>query len=114
MQHAFYIPVIFEIDNIGDIIPGSYIEIFLKTNEVKDVLTIPYSSLLEEQGHYYAFVQVSGEGFEKRELELGINDGINIQVISGIKENERVVSKGAYQIKLATMSGEMPSHGHAH
>ena len=51
---------------------------------------------------------------KKRELELGINDGIDIEVISGIKENERVVSKGAYQIKLATMSGEMPSHGHAH
>jgi cobalt-zinc-cadmium efflux system membrane fusion protein len=113
-EHAFYIPVNFEIDNKGDIIPGSYIEIFLKTNEVKDVLTIPYSALLEEQGHYYAFVQTSGEGFEKRELELGINDGIDIQVISGIKENERVVSKGAYQIKLATMSGKMPAHGHEH
>ncbi len=113
-EHAFYIPVNFEIDNKGDIIPGSYIEIFLKTNEIKNVLTIPYSALLEEQGHYYAFVQISGEGFEKRELELGINDGIDIEVISGIKENERVVSKGAYQIKLATMSGEMPAHGHEH
>ncbi len=113
-EHAFYIPVNFEIDNKGDIIPGSYIEIFLKTNEVKDVLTIPLSSLLEEQGHYYAFVQTSGEGFVKRELELGINDGIDIQVISGIKENERVVSTGAYQVKLATMSGEMPAHGHEH
>jgi cobalt-zinc-cadmium efflux system membrane fusion protein len=25
-----------------------------------------------------------------------------------------VVSKGAYQIKLATMSGKMPAHGHEH
>ena len=113
-EHAFYIPVNFEIDNKGDIIPGSYIEVFLKTNTVKNILTIPLSSLLEEQGHYYAFVQTSGEGFEKRELELGISDGIDIQIITGIKENERVVSKGAYQIKLATMSSEMPAHGHEH
>lgn len=113
-KHAFYIPVNFEIDNIGDIIPGSYIEIFLKTNKINDALTIPLTSLLEEQGHYYAFVQTSGEGFQKRELELGISDGIDIQVISGIKENERVVSKGAYQIKLATMSAKMPEHGHEH
>lgn len=113
-QHAFYIPVNFEIDNKGDIIPGSYIEIFLKTTELNNVLTIPLSSLLEEQGHYYAFVQTSGEGFQKRNLELGVSDGINIQVISGIKENERVVSTGAYQIKLATMSGKMPEHGHEH
>lgn len=113
-QHAFYIPVNFEIDNKGDIIPGSYIEIFLRTTEINNVLTIPLSSLMEEQGHYYVFVQSSGEGFQKRVLELGISDGINIQVISGIKENERVVSKGAYQIKLATMSGKMPAHGHEH
>ena len=52
--------------------------------------------------------------FEKRNLELGISDGIHIQVISGIKENERVVSTGAYQIKLATISGKMPEHGHEH
>ena len=113
-QHAFYIPVNFEIDNKGDIIPGSYIEIYLKTTAINNVLTIPLSSLMEEQGHYYAFVQTSGEGFEKRNLELGISDGIHIQVISGIKENERVVSTGAYQIKLATISGKMPEHGHEH
>ena len=104
----------FEIDNKVDIIPGSFIEIFLITTEVKDALIIPLSALLEEQGHYYAYVQTSGEGFQKRNLKLGSNDGEYVQVLSGIKENERVVSKGAYQIKLATMSGKMPSHGHEH
>ncbi len=113
-EHAFYIPVTFEIDNKGDIIPGSFIEIFLKTNVINDVLTIPFSALLEEQGHYYAFVQTSGEGFQKRELKIGANDGMNVQILSGINENERVVTKGAYQIKLATMSGKMPAHGHEH
>jgi cobalt-zinc-cadmium efflux system membrane fusion protein len=113
-EHAFYIPATFEIDNKGDIIPGSFIEIFLRTTEEKDVLIIPLSALLEEQGHYYAYVQTSGEGFQKRNLKLGPNDGEYVQVLSGIKENERVVTKGAYQIKLATMSGKMPSHGHEH
>ncbi|MCH7785789.1 MAG: efflux RND transporter periplasmic adaptor subunit [Bacteroidetes bacterium] len=111
---AYYIPVNFEIDNKGEIIPGSFIEVFLKTNMLKNALLIPYSALIEEQGNYYAYVQTSGEGFQKRELKLGINDGIYIQVLSGIKENERVVIKGAYQIKLATMSGKMPAHGHEH
>ncbi|MBL4593307.1 MAG: HlyD family efflux transporter periplasmic adaptor subunit [Flavobacteriales bacterium] len=113
-ERSYYIPVHFEIDNKGEIIPGSFIEVFLKANIIKDALIIPYSALIEEQGHYYAYVQTSGEGFQKRELKLGINDGFSVQVISGINENERVVSKGAYQIKLATMSGKMPAHGHEH
>ena len=113
-NNAYYIPVNFEIDNKVKIIPGSFIEVFLKTTKLENVLGIPYSALIEEQGSVYAYVQTSGEGFQKRELILGVNDGINVQVLSGIKENERVVTKGAYQIKLATMSGKLPAHGHEH
>ena len=69
---------------------------------------------MEEQGNYYVYVQTSGEGFQKRELKIGVNDGISVQILSGIKENERVVTKGAYQIKLVSMSGKMPEHGHEH
>ncbi|MGR3317395.1 MAG: efflux RND transporter periplasmic adaptor subunit [Candidatus Anammoxibacter sp.] len=113
-DNAYYIPVNFEIDNNGEIIPGSFVEVFLKSNVIKDTLVIPYSALLEEQGNYFAYVQTSGEGFQKRELKIGANDGMNVQVLAGIKEDERVVIKGAYQIKLATMSGKMPAHGHEH
>lgn len=113
-NNAFYIPVNFEIDNNSEIIPGSFIEIFLKTNVIKDALVIPYSAFIEEHGNYFAYVQTSGEGFQKRELKIGANDGMNVQVLAGIKEGERVVIKGSYQIKLATMSGKMPAHGHEH
>ena len=111
---AYHIPVNFEISNNGRIIPGSYVEVFLKTNVIIDALVIPYSALIEEQGNYFAYVQTSGEGFQKRELEIGTNDGTNVQVLAGIKEGERVVIKGGYQIKLATMSGKIPAHGHEH
>ena len=113
-NNAYHLPVNFEINNQGNLISGSFIEIFLKTTTIKNALVIPYAALIEEQGTYYAYIQTSGEGFQKRELKLGANDGFQVQVLSGIKENERVVIKGAYQIKLATMSGKMPAHGHEH
>jgi RND family efflux transporter MFP subunit len=113
-NNAYYIPVNFEINNNGEIIPGTFAEVFLKTNVMKDALVIPYSALIEEQGNYFAYVQTSGEGYQKRELKIGANDGMNVQVLAGIKEGERVVIKGGYQIKLATMSGKMPAHGHEH
>jgi membrane fusion protein, heavy metal efflux system len=113
-ENSAFIPVSFEIDNKGEIIPGSFIELFLKSDPIADALVIPASSLIEEQGIFYVYVQVEGESFQKREVKLGVSDGINVQVLSGIKEGERVVSKGAYQIKLATMAGSMPAHGHEH
>jgi len=104
----------FTIDNNSEIIPGSFVEVFLKTHVIKDALVIPYSALIEEQGNYFAYVQTSGEGFQKRKLKTGANDGMNVQVLAGIEEGERVVIKGGFQIKLATMSGKMPAHGHEH
>jgi hypothetical protein len=37
-----------------------------------------------------------------------------VQVLSGITAGERVVSAGAYEVHLSTVSGAMPAHGHAH
>jgi len=113
-KNNFYIPVNFEIDNRGNLIPGSFVQVYLVSSEIKDALIIPVSSLIEEQGLFYVYVQTAGESFQKREVKLGPGDGINIEVLSGVDSGERVVTKGAYNIKLATMSGNVPAHGHEH
>ena len=108
------IPVYFELDNTGNLLSGSFIEVWIKTNPNSSALKVPVAAIMEEYGAFSVYVQTSGESFEKREVELGVSDGINIQVISGVKEGERVVTKGAYQVKMASMSGQVPAHGHSH
>lgn len=110
----YYVPVNFEIDNKGSLIPGSFVQVYLISKEIKDALIVPVTSLIEEQGLFYVYVQTAGESFQKREVKTGASDGINIEILSGISERERVVTKGAYNIKLASMSGTMPEHGHTH
>ena len=107
-----FIPVTFEIDNAGQLVSGSIIEIYLKSSTIADALVVPISALIEEQGIFYVYVQIGGESFQKREVKLGASDGLNLQVLSGIVENERVVTKGGYQIKLSSASGALPAHGH--
>ena len=111
---APFIPVQFQMDGRPDLLPGTFAEVFLKTSPIENALVIPVSALVEEQGIFYAFVQTEGESFQKRELKLGANDGIQVQVLSGVAEGERVVTKGAYQIKLSQASGVLPAHGHEH
>lgn len=108
------IPVYFEIDNKGTLLPGSYIEILIKTNPTGKGVIVPHSALLEEYGKYSVIVQLEGEIFELREVQLGITDGLYAQIISGVDEGERVVTTGAYQVKMAAMKSEVPAHGHAH
>lgn len=109
-----FIPVTFEIDNAGQLVSGSIVEIYLKSSAIADALVVPVSSLVEEQGIFYVYVQTGGESFQKREVKLGASDGLNVQVLEGISENERVVIKGGYQIKLSSASGALPAHGHEH
>lgn len=110
--NSAFLPITFEIDNIGNLISGSAAEVFLKSLAIPNSLVIPVSALMEEQGNFYVFVQLGGESFQKREIKIGGSDGKNVEVLSGIEAGERVVTKGAYQIKLSSASGELPEHGH--
>lgn len=113
-EGATFVPVLFEIDNKINIIPGSAVEFYLKSATETNSLVIPVSSLIEEQGNFFVYVQAGGESFEKREVKAGGSDGQKVQVLQGLQEGERVVTLGAYQIKLSTASGTMPAHGHEH
>lgn len=112
--NTLFIPVTFSFDNKGEVFPGSLVDVYLKLQPFDGAIIIPVSALIEEQGVFYAYVQTGGESFVKRELKMGGSDGIHVHVLSGLNEGERVVTKGAYQIKLATASGAIPAHGHAH
>jgi len=111
---ANYLPVYFEIDNKGKLLSGAFVEVFLKTIPIENAVVIPWSAVMEDYGNYYVYVQISGESFEKRDVKLGVNNGIEVQVISGVSEGEWVVTTGAYQVKMASMSSTIPAHGHSH
>jgi RND family efflux transporter MFP subunit len=112
--NSTFVPITFEIDNVGNLIPGAVTEVFLKSQIIPETLVIPVEALMEELGNYYVYIQTGGETFLKQEVQLGGNDGKNVQVLSGLKEGERVVTKGAYAIKLASSTGAIPEHGHSH
>lgn len=112
--NSAFIPVTFEIDNRGEVLPGSFVEVYLRSTPIPDALVVPLSALVEEQGVYYVYVQIAGESFSRREVKIGGTDGINVRILSGVEEGERVVTKGAYNIKLSVASGTLPAHGHEH
>lgn len=109
-----YIPVIFEFNNTGDVVQGSYAEIFLITDDRKNVITVPLTALTEEQGLHYVYIQIDEEGYRKQEVTLGESDGERVEILSGVKAKDKVVVKGAIQVKLASASNAIPAHNHNH
>lgn len=111
-----YIPVTFEFDNRGDLVPGSYVEVYLKTSAPSDGIHIPLGAVVEDQGVRYVFVKDDDDedAFIKREVRLGVSDGREVMVLSGLKEGERVVTEGAVHVKLAGVSAVPAGHTHNH
>lgn len=112
-DQSFYIPVTFEFDNIGEIIPGAFTEVYLLSSPQENVISVPVPSITEEQGLNFVYLQLDEEGYKKQEVMLGQNNGERVQILSGLKNGDKVVTKGVYQVKLAATSSVMPE-GHAH
>ena len=111
----FLIPVALQIDNIGNFTAGGFVEVYLKTLTNTLALTVPTSSLLEDQGTFFVYVQVTPELFEKREIKIGATDGVRTEIKTGLNSGERIVTKGAILIKLAQATGTLDAHsGHVH
>ena len=111
----FMIPVHLEVDQVKGLIPGDFVELFLKTGSQNNTLVLPNSALLEEQGYFFVYVQLTPELFEKREVETGGTDGLYTQISNGISPDERIVTQGAMFIKLAQATGALDPHaGHVH
>lgn len=111
----FLIPVALQIDNIGSFTAGGFVEVYLKTVTNTLALTVPTTSLLEDQGIYFVYVQVTPELFENREVKIGATDGVRTEIKTGLNSSERVVTRGAILIKLAQATGTLDAHsGHVH
>lgn len=93
---------------------GAYTEVHIATGTPTKGLIIPADALLEDYGVYSVIVQRSGELFERRNVSVGKRNGKNIEIVKGLSAGEVVVTIGAYQVKMASMSGKAPAHGHAH
>ncbi|MCH7719647.1 MAG: efflux RND transporter periplasmic adaptor subunit [Planctomycetes bacterium] len=109
------VPIHYELPNPDGLFRvGQFVEVRLETQTASEAVAIPEDAVVMDNGRPIAFVLIGGESFQRRELELGVRDGGFVEVRSGIAVGERVVTQGAYTVKLASLSPASFGHGHAH
>lgn len=93
---------------------GSLTQVQIAMGDAEQATLVPQSALLEDYGNYSVMLQLSGESFERRPISIGKRNGKNVEVLKGLQLGDVVVTTGAYQVKMASMSGSTPAHGHEH
>ena len=109
------VEVRYALDNRGLRLPvGHGIRVRLFVGEAEARPAVPESAIVDDGGRPVVFVQTGGESFERRPVRLGSREGGYVHALEGVEPGERVVSRGAYLIRLAAMSTQIPAHGHVH
>jgi len=109
------VEVRYELDNREHRLPvGRGVRLRLFVGGAEALPAVPDSSVVDDGGRPVVFVQRDGESFERRPVRLGSREGGYVHALEGVEPGERVVSRGAYLIRLAAMSSQIPAHGHVH
>lgn len=109
------VPLIFEFDNPKQLLrAGMYANVRVFTGEKEQGVVVPSSAVFDDGGQNVVYVQLGGESYQRRIVKLGIKQGDDIILKNGVNAGEYVVSRGAYQLRLASSSPAEAGHGHAH
>jgi membrane fusion protein, heavy metal efflux system len=96
----------------SDVRPGASVIVSVRIGKPAPALAVPRTALVEINTRPYVFVQLDGEHFEKRLVVPGAADGDFLRIESGLKAGERVVSRGGFDVHLASVMGTVESHRH--
>ncbi|NHZ82277.1 efflux RND transporter periplasmic adaptor subunit [Massilia sp. CCM 8695] len=108
-------PLLFEFANPDQRLRiGMAVRASVFSGKATEVIAIPATALIDDNGQSVVYVQRGGEAFERRAVQLGMRDGEWVEIRSGVAVGERVVSKGAYQVRLAATAPAAMGEGHVH
>ena len=109
------VPIIYELsDPDRRLAIGQAVSLRVFVSAPTEAVTVPDSAIVDDAGQPVVFVQVAGERFERRAVELGNRKSGLVQIIGDVAVGERIVVRGAPFIRLAALSPQVPAHGHTH
>jgi RND family efflux transporter MFP subunit len=104
-----------EVANPGEtLLIGQVGTAVLFTSGKQRLPAVPQAAVLTEAGRPYVFVQEGGETFTRRFVEIASREGDLVGIRSGVKPGERVVTRGSYEVQLASAAKGLPAEGHVH
>jgi len=95
--------------------PGMQAQVFF-THSSRKALAIPVDAIIRDGNGTHVYVQSEQNTFIPRMVKIGMEDFEQVEIISGLEENEIVAVSGAYLLysELILKRGTDPMAGHNH
>jgi RND family efflux transporter MFP subunit len=82
--------------------PGMFCRVNVNMKTRKDALVIPLSAIVKENNAEGIFVINDGKSYYKK-ITSGLSDGKNVEVLSGLKSGDKIVTLGMNNLKDGTV-----------
>ncbi|QDT08693.1 efflux RND transporter periplasmic adaptor subunit [Planctomycetes bacterium K23_9] len=93
------IPLVVEISNADNQFrPGLFARVEVPTDVIDDTISVPASAVIDLDGKASVFVG-SREGYQPVAVEVGVSSGGRIEILGGLSEGVKVVTRGAFLLK---------------
>ncbi len=97
-----------EVDNPdGRLKPGMFADLSIITTVLENALVIPDRALETDGEGQIVFVSLGENKFEKRVVEPGLAAQGRVQILSGIKAGDKIVTRGGFILKSEQLKGEL-------
>ncbi|MFZ0663554.1 MAG: efflux RND transporter periplasmic adaptor subunit [Acidobacteriaceae bacterium] len=93
----------------GQLKAGAPARVSIESRTVKDALVVPKEAVLTDPAGGHMVMVVEGGIAHQRKVKTGITDGERVQVVSGLKAGERIVTSGAYAMADGTRVKIVPA-----
>ncbi len=75
--------------------PGGTVRVSIKAETLKDVMIVPAAAILNfDEGGEKVMIAMSDNTARERRINIGVRQGDNVQIISGVSEGEKVIVAG--------------------
>lgn len=95
--HQFTARAIYPNEN-GEMMPGRYASISLKTKEIENALAIPSQAIVPEMGKDKVFVYKSGKAMPV-EVIIGLRTDGEVQILRGLQPGDTIITSGTLQLR---------------
>jgi membrane fusion protein, copper/silver efflux system len=105
-----------ELPNANDqYLPGMQASVMIK-NANDTALTLPTDAVIRDEKGAHVWVQSGKDTFKAKMVTIGEESADNVAILSGLKENDKVVVSGAYLLysEFVLKKGADPMAGHQH
>jgi len=107
-EHSRTITVRGEFSNSNNKLkPQMFGELKIPVSANAQAIMIPAESVVKEASEEYVFVQLSDTTFEQRKVIIGVSADERIEIKEGLKEGDKVVSKGVFYLKSELKKDEL-------